>query len=65
MQSLSFNRTAVSRSAIDIRKPPSPVPSTASLPGLAMASPIADGSPSPTDWNEWLKHEARAFGTRR
>ena len=49
MQSRSFSRTAVSRSAIDIRKPPSPVPSTASLPGLAMASPMTEGSPSPTD----------------
>ena len=52
-------------SAIDIKKPPSPVPSTASFPGLAMAKPMVDGRPRPTDWNEWLRHEARAFGTRR
>ena len=58
-------RTVVSMSAIDIKKPPSPVPSTASFPGLAMARPMVDGRPRPTDWNEWLRHEARAFGTRK
>ena len=56
---------AVSRSAIDIRKPPSPAPSTASAPGLAMPKPMAEASPRPTDWKEWLRHEARALGTRR
>ena len=35
------------------------------LPGFAMARPTVEASPRPTDWNEWLRHEARAFGTRR
>src|ERR1700734_388838 len=57
-------RTVVSMSAIDIKKPPSPVPGDASFPGLAMARPMVDGRPGPTDWNEWLGHQAPAFGTR-
>ena len=30
-----------------------------------MASPMADASPKPTDWKEWLRQDAFAFGTRR
>ena len=41
----SLARMAVSRSEIDIRKPPSPAPSTASLPGFAMARPTVEASP--------------------
>jgi len=39
----------------DIRAPPSPSAATVSRPGLATAAPIAVASPSPIDWNAWVK----------
>src|SRR5262245_12887998 len=65
MHSLKLRRTAVSRSDIDIKKPPSPAPSTANAPGFATANPMTEASPRPTDWKEWLRQEDFALGTRR
>jgi hypothetical protein len=59
------SRTAVSSSLTPISAPPSPSAATASRSGRATAAPMADASPSPIDWNAWVKQKPASSGTDR
>ena len=55
----------MSSSAAAISAPPSPSAATGSRSGWASAAPIAVASPSPIDWNAWVKQKPCSSGTDR